>query len=87
MFSFPHQVLSIAEDVLSHCPSGFTPDKVSQQDSGKLLVLGEMLKYLHSCQPKTKIVLISNYTQVTTKYVNTVDACTNTFVELCSVCA
>lgn len=64
--------------VLSHCtqldgglyqgiascfPPAYNPDSIRVEDSGKLMVLSELLHCLFSTT-REKVVLVSNYTQV-----------------------
>lgn len=54
---------SLYQDIASCFPPSYNPQSIRVEDSGKLLVLSELLHYLLSAT-REKVVLVSNYTQV-----------------------
>ena len=49
-------------------PADYTPDNVRLDDSGKLAVLMGLLCELSQTSPLQKVVVVSNYTQVSVSY-------------------
>ncbi|XP_035989480.1 DNA repair and recombination protein RAD54B [Fundulus heteroclitus] len=54
---------SLYEGLADLFPESFSPSRFSASDSGKLLVLSDLLSAIRQLSPSDRVVLVSNYTQ------------------------
>ncbi|XP_075823078.1 DNA repair and recombination protein RAD54B isoform X1 [Microtus pennsylvanicus] len=54
---------NLCQGLLTVFPAGYDPLQFSENESGKLQVLGKLLAAIHELRPTEKVVLVSNYRQ------------------------